>query len=149
MQRKQKFYFKQVGHFWKQECLLYPIRCPAKRHRLVGKGMVITMAGKRSYIFTNKEHPEKGIMSTILGILSVITFGAAIYLSYLNNGEENARYGAAGVLAVIFMIAGFILGGLSLTEKEKFKLFPVLGIVMNTVAFLLLSLILYAGAYVS
>lgn len=107
------------------------------------------MAGKRSYIFTNKEHPEKGIMSAILGILSVITFGTAIYLSYLNNGEANARYGAAGVLAAIFMIAGFILGGLSITEKDKFKLFPVLGIVINTIAFLMLSLILYAGAYVS
>lgn len=111
--------------------------------------MFITMAGKRSYIFTNKEHPQKGIMSAILGILSVITLGTAIYLSYLNSGEANARYGAAGVLAVVFMIAGFILGGISITEKETFKLFPILGLVMNTVAFLLLSLILYAGAYVN
>lgn len=87
-------------------------------------------------------------MSAILGILSVITFGTAIYLSYLDGGAPSARYGAAGLLAAIFMIAGFILGGVSLTEKETFKLFPVLGMVLNTVAFLLLSLILYAGAYV-
>ena len=105
------------------------------------------MVGKRKYIFTNKEHTKKGIMSTILGILSLGTLGMAVYLSYLQNGEPSARYGAAGLLAVIFMLAGMTLGIWSTTEKEKFRLFSVLGIIMNTAAVGMLSLILYAGAY--
>jgi len=47
------------------------------------------------------------------------------------------------------MTVGLILGIMSLREKETFKLFPVLGMIVNVLAFFALSLILYAGAYVS
>lgn len=87
-------------------------------------------------------------MSTILGVLSNITLGTAIYLSYLNKGASSARYGAAALLAVIFMTIGIILGLWSVTEREKFKLFTVLGITVNVLAFGLLSIILFAGAYI-
>ena len=106
------------------------------------------MLKRKGYIFTNKEHTKKGIMSTVLGILSNITLGTAIYLSYIHKGAVSARYGAAALLAVIFMIVGMALGVWSTIEKEKFKLFTVLGITVNGVAFGVLSVILYAGAYI-
>ena len=87
-------------------------------------------------------------MATILGILSIITLGIAVYLSYVNGGESSARYTAAALLAVVYMITGMGLGIWSVMERDVFKLFPVLGIVVNTLAFGILSLILYAGAYV-
>ena len=102
----------------------------------------------KGYIFTNKEHSLYGIMSTILGVLSCASLGTAVYLSYLNGGDASARYGAAALLAVIFMFVGIGLGVWSTTEREKFKLFTVLGIIMNVIAFGILSLILFAGAYV-
>ena len=102
----------------------------------------------KGYIFTNKAHSLYGIMSTILGILACGTLGTAVYLSYLNGGESSARYGTAALLAVIFMVIGIGLGAWSTTEKEKFKLFTVLGIIINVIAFGMLSLILFAGAYV-
>lgn len=104
---------------------------------------------KKNYKFTNKKHPLKGIMATNLGILSIITLGTAVYLSYQQGGISSARYGAAAFLAVIFMIAGIGLGAYSATEKDSFKVFPVLGIFLNIVAAGMLSLILYAGAYVN
>lgn len=107
------------------------------------------MAFRKGYIFTSKTHPEKGIMSAILGSLSIITFAAAVYLSYLHRGQIPDRYGTAGLLAAVFMAAGLVLGIWSFTEKDKFKLFPVLGIILNIIAFGMLSLILYAGAYVN
>ena len=85
----------------------------------------------------------------ILGILSLGTYIMAVYLSYQGKGVSSARYGAAGVLAGVFMTVGLILGIMSLREKETFKLFPVLGMIVNVLAFFALSLILYAGAYVS
>ena len=106
------------------------------------------MAFNKGYIFTNKAHPKKGIMASILGILSIMTYIAAIYLSYRNGGESSERYGAAGVLASVFMLVGMGLSLSSAVEKDRFKLFPVLGIILNGAAFLILSLILYAGAYV-
>ncbi len=102
----------------------------------------------KGYIFTNKEYSRTGIMSTILGVLSCITLAVAVYLSYRNGGESSPRYGAASLLAAAFMLIGFILGLYSLTEKDKFKLFSVLGIISNVLAFGMLSLILFAGAYV-
>lgn len=106
------------------------------------------MAGNRRFIFTDKKHSKKGIMSTILGCLSAGTLGTAVYFSYINGGISSQRYGAAALLAVIFMLIGLVMGIWSVTEKGKFKLFPILGIVMNTTAFAIVSLILYAGAYV-
>jgi len=87
-------------------------------------------------------------MSTILGVLSCVTMGVAVFLSYRNGGESSPRYGAASLLAAVFMLAGLILGLYSITEKDKFKLFSVLGIIFNVLAFGMLSLILFAGAYV-
>lgn len=110
--------------------------------------MVRNMFRNKGYIFTSRKYSKVGIMSTILGILSCITLGSAVYLSYQSKGNSSPRYGTAALLASIFMFAGFILGVYSSTEKDKFKLFTVLGIFANILAFGMLSLILYAGAYV-
>lgn len=103
----------------------------------------------KGYIFTSKDHSKKGIMSVILGILSIVTFITAVYLSYSNGGESSARYGAAGLLACVFLAVGMVLGVWAAMEKDRFKLFPVLGIILNMIAVSILSLILYAGAYVN
>ncbi len=58
------------------------------------------------------------------------------------------RYATAALLASVFMVIGLILGVLSLREQEKFWLFRILGIVMNVLSFITLSLILFAGAYI-
>lgn len=104
---------------------------------------------KKSYMFTNKNHPLKGIMATILGILSIITLATAVYLSYAQGGVSSARYGAAALLAVVFMITGIGLSAYCLIERDNFKLFPILGILLNVMAAVMLSFILYAGAYVN
>ena len=106
------------------------------------------MFWKKDFIFTVREHPIKAIMAAILGILAIATLGTAVYLSYLSGGQVTDRHGTAALLAVVFMSAGMVLGILSFVEKDKFRLFPVLGILLNTLAFGMLSLILYAGAYV-
>lgn len=106
------------------------------------------MLKSKGFIFTNKKHTQRGIMSTILGILASVTLGVAVYQSYLDKGMPSDKYGAAALLAIIFMLAGMVLGLWSTTEKEKFRLFTVLGIFVNILAFGMLSLILFAGAYV-
>ena len=107
------------------------------------------MARKKGYIFTNKNHSLKSIMAVILGILSIGTLVTAVYLSYQQGGVSSARYGAAAFLAVIFLTVGMGLSLYAMTEKDTFKFFPILGIVLNTAAIGALSLILYAGAYVN
>lgn len=102
---------------------------------------------KGGYIFTAKKHPEKGIMSTILGVISIASVAAAVYLSFRNEGRAAPQYGAAVLLATIFSLTGMVLGVLSAAEKERYRLFPFLGIGLNLLALAMVSIILYAGAY--
>lgn len=101
------------------------------------------MKKKRNYIFTSKRHSEKAIMSTILGIISTVSLGIVIYLTYRRNGEAATGYGVTGLLATIYSLVGFILGIITVQEKDYYKLFPCLGIVLNLAALGIIGLILY------
>ena len=102
---------------------------------------------KSSYMFTNKEHTQKGIMSTILGVISLATLGYAVFVSYCSVGEVPVQYGAAAMLVMIFAFVGIGLGLAPKTERDKFYLFTYVGVVLNVLALALISVILYAGAY--
>lgn len=102
---------------------------------------------KGGYIFTAKKHPERGIMSLILGIISIVSVVIAVYLAYKNNGNALPQYGAAVFLVTIYSIVGMILGVLSRMEKDVYYLCPYLGMGLNVVALSMISMILYAGAY--
>ncbi|MCH5261734.1 MAG: hypothetical protein J1F42_02375 [Lachnospiraceae bacterium] len=105
------------------------------------------MAKKNSYMFTSKQHTQKGIMSTILGVISLGTLAYAVIMSYLKAGDIPRQYGAAAMLVMIFAFIGIILGVVSKTERDKFYFFTYLGIVLNVLALAVISIILYAGAY--
>lgn len=105
------------------------------------------MSHKNSYMFTNKSHTEKGIMSTILGVISLATLGYAIAMSYQNAGQIPREYGTAALLVTFFAFIGAALGAISRTEKDKYYFFSYLGIILNVLALAVVSAILYAGAY--
>lgn len=103
---------------------------------------------KRNYIFTSKKHSQKAIMSTILGIISITSLGIVIYLTYRHNGEATVGYGITGLLATLYSLVGFILGIITVQEKDYYRLFPCLGILFNLIALGVAGLILYVGVYV-
>ena len=65
---------------------------------------------KSGYIFTNKKNPKRGIMSTVLGIISVVSVCIAVYLTYRNRGDAPMQYGAVIVLSIIYAGIGLIPG---------------------------------------
>lgn len=101
---------------------------------------------RRNYIFTNKKHSQRAIMSTILGMISTISLGIVVYLTYLRNGEATVGYGVTGLLATIFSIIGLMLGILTVRVKEYYRLFPWLGIILNLIALGCISFLLYWGS---
>lgn len=105
------------------------------------------MGKKKGYIFTNKEHTRKGIMATILGIISMATLVYTVLMSYRQNGEVPRQYGAAAMLVMVFAFVGIILGVISRMERDKYYLFSYLGIALNVLVLAAISVILYAGAY--
>lgn len=100
---------------------------------------------RKNYIFTNKKHSERAIMSTILGIISVVSLCIVIYLTYLAGGEAQGGYGVTGLLATIFSFVGLILGIVTVQEKNYYRLFPWLGIILNLLSLGIISVILYLG----
>jgi hypothetical protein len=68
-------------------------------------------------------------------------------LTYRNDGQALIQYGAAVFLAIIYSIIGVILGIGSLNEQDIFRLFPVLGIILNIIAVLAGGAILYFGGF--
>lgn len=102
---------------------------------------------KKGYKFTNKKHSAKAVMSTVFGVLSDVSLGVLVYLSYLCGGQVPVNYGIAVILALLFAITGCLLGVLAWQEREMFKIFAVIGLVLNGVALLSVSGILYAGSY--
>lgn len=105
------------------------------------------MEKSRGYKFTNKKHPPKGIMSTILGIISLVSVGVAVYQTFLARGAASTNMGVVGLMVTIFSVTGLILGYISKKEYDMFLFFPYLGMILNTMALLCISVILYAGAY--
>ena len=105
------------------------------------------MARKNSYIFTNKEHPQKGIMSSILGVISVVSVVLVLYFAYKNDGVAEMRYGVALLLAALFSVAGFVLGILSKLESDKYYFFPYMGMILNAIVLIGIGFILFAGVY--
>ncbi len=102
---------------------------------------------KKGYKFTNKKHSEKSVMSTVFGALSMISMIVLIYLSYRLRGEVPVNYGIAVMLILVFGIVGLILGVFAMQEREKFRFFAIMGLVLNGLAIVSVSAVLYAGSY--
>lgn len=84
-------------------------------------------------------------MSAILGTISLAALGTVVFLSYRSGGAEMVKYGFTGALATVFSLVGIVLGVLAACDKGYYKIFPVLGILLNLAALGCVSLILYAG----
>ena len=101
----------------------------------------------RKYIFTNKKESRKGIMSTVLGAVSLFSLFLAVYGTFQKQGEALVKYGMGVLFALLFALTGIVLGIMSKMEEDKFYLFSYLGILLNVLAIAGVGFILYAGVY--
>ena len=98
---------------------------------------------RRNYIFTNKKHSHRAIMATILGIISTVSLGLVVYLTYQRGGEATVGYGVTGLLATIFSMVGLGLGIVTVRDKSYYRIFPWLGVVLNATVLGSISFLLY------
>lgn len=85
-------------------------------------------------------------MAAILGIISLAALGVVVFRAYRSAGESAVGYGFTGLFATLFSLVGLGLGIATARDKDCYRLFPVLGIILNMAALGSVSLILYAGA---
>ena len=67
--------------------------------------------------------------------------------SFQNQGEALVKYGAAVLFALLFALAGLVLGILSRMVQDRFYFFSYVGMTLNGLALLSIGFILYAGVY--
>lgn len=103
------------------------------------------MFQRKGYKFTKKKNPQQGIMASILGVIANVSIVLAVYLTYQNKGVALMQYGTVILLSLIFALVGLGLGIRSCLEKDIYRLFPVLGIILNSIALLAGGFILYLG----
>lgn len=105
------------------------------------------MERKKQYMFTNKKHSTRGILSSILGVISLVSLILAVFWTYEAKGKATDGMGMVGFVAACFSLTGIVLGYLARTEADRFRFFAWLGIVLNVLVLAVISVILYAGAY--
>lgn len=105
----------------------------------------LAMARRKNFIFTNKRHSDKAIMGMILGIISLASMAAVVFLSYSKGGQVPAGYGFTGLFATVFSVIGLVLGITTLREKNHFLFFPLMGTILNGLALVLIGALIYAA----
>lgn len=103
------------------------------------------MKKRKGIIFTDKKHSNRAVMATILGVISLGALGLMVFLSYQKGGKVGAGFGVGALLAALYSTIGLILGLVTIQEKERYRLFPLLGIVLNLAALVSIGLIVYVG----
>ena len=101
----------------------------------------------KNYIFTNKTFSQKAIMSVILGVIGIASIIVAVAFTYVKGGNASLEYGGVVLLSLLYGFGGLILGILSKKEPDKYYFLSYLGMVLNAVILVMVSMILYAGAY--
>ena len=97
------------------------------------------------YMFTDNRHPERGIMSAALGVISVSAVVCAIVFTFRDGGTATMQNAAAAFVAAIFSVVGIVLGIRARFEKDIFKFFPNLGIILNSLVIIFTVIMLLAG----
>lgn len=100
-----------------------------------------------SYRFTKKTHPPVGIMSFILGIISLLGIVLTIYIPYIRRSEISLSAGLTCLLGLLMAATGLILGIICIYKKDIYSLFPTFGIGINALVIAICGYILYLGVY--
>ncbi len=93
-----------------------------------------------------KKHPIKGIISTILALISMIFFLMACIISSQSKGNAGLYIGIIGIGCLILSITGAVFAWLSLNEDDIKPIFPTIGALLNFLLTLFYIVLYILGA---
>lgn len=97
---------------------------------------------KRKIQFTDRSHPFWGIVSAIIGIVSVVIMLSLFIGSGTQGGTAGISYGVLGTLNMMGSLVGFILGIRCYQKEDFYHLYPNIGVALNAIV-TLLYMVLY------
>lgn len=96
---------------------------------------------KRKIQFTDRIHPFRGILSTIIGVISIVMMFALFIASGKDKGHGGEIYGYLGTFNMLAAVIGFIFGVQCYRMEDIYILYPTVGTVLNgLVSFSLMAL---------
>lgn len=104
--------------------------------------------GAQSLHLTDKKHPMSGIIAMIIGILSVLIFIVACFVSSQSHGKAGILVGLIGIICFIVSIIGFILSWLTLHQENIRPLFPTIAAVINGLSIVFYLLLYIWGTFI-
>ncbi|MBE5926733.1 MAG: hypothetical protein E7270_07205 [Lachnospiraceae bacterium] len=99
----------------------------------------------KDYRFTNKRYAKEGIISSILGVLSVVCLITGIFRSFEARGNGDSIVGLLGMGALLMSLTGLIFGIKSFKDEDKFYTFSKLGIFICGFILICMISILFGG----
>lgn len=89
---------------------------------------------RRKYKFTDKNRSRTGTISSILGAVSLLLLGGALWAAYMYAGQAGRYIAIPGFLALMVSAAGLYYGILGTREEDTWQVLPRLGCGMNILA---------------
>lgn len=80
--------------------------------------------------FSDRHISVGGVLSIGLGSIAIALVLSGIVLSFLHQGEGPLVVGAMGIAAVLFDVAGLVIGLLSFKESDKYYKTSIVGSMM-------------------
>lgn len=103
--------------------------------------------GKRKKIqFSDKTHPPRGIVSVILGGVTLCLLVTLCIISGRAKGQAGIGIGFAGICALGMSLFGFIIAVRCSREEDIYMVTPAVGSVLNGTLTLMLMVLFFIGA---
>ncbi len=100
---------------------------------------------RRGYKFTDKKHTGLGLLSTVLGFLSLLFLVFGVLRAYQLSGKTGSITGLLGMLSMLASVLGFSLAIRGFQEEDVYYLFSRVGAILNGVMFILWVMIFVIG----
>ena len=100
---------------------------------------------KQNIQFSNRTHPRSGIISLIMGAVSIILLIVLSLVSGAEKGMAGGWIGVAGIWTMVLAIVGFILALKSYKMEDIYRITPTLGSIFNGVVVVAMMLLYVVG----
>ena len=108
--------------------------------------MEVRFGNRKRIRFSDKKHPKNGIISVVLGVLSIIILLTLCIVSGHAKGRAGMEIGALGLATMVLSIIGFVLAVRCNKEEDIYHVTPAVGSVLNGIMILLFMVLFIKGA---
>lgn len=102
--------------------------------------------GKRRRIrFSDRTHPVTGIVSTIIGVVSLSILVILCIISEKAGGNAGIAIGVVGILSFIASVIGFVIATRCYRKEDIYMTMPTIGSILNGMLVIVYLLLFFVG----